>query len=156
MRDWFASLAPRERRSVAGAGALLAVVILYVAAIEPVLEHRAMLERGIAAQRELVDWMRGVAGDVETGAAANGAGGSLFAVVDRSVRGTPLAGAVQRVQPEGAGTVRVWLDGAGFDELVRWIAALERQHGIGVSSLSVERGSGPGLVNARLTLERGG
>ncbi len=155
MKDWFASLAPRERRSVIGAGAFVAVVVLYVAAVEPVLEHRAMLERGVVAQRELVTWMRGIAADQGSGAPAAGAGGSLFAVVDRSVRATALAGAVQRVQPEGTGTVRVWLDGADFDELVRWIAVLDRQYGIGVSSLSVERGLAPGSVNVRLTLDRG-
>lgn len=156
MREWFASLAPRERASVAGAGVLLAVVVVYLLLIEPMLEHRAMLERGIAAQRDLVTWMRGVAGDIDAGAPLSGDGGSLFAVVDRSVRGTALAGAIERVQPEGTATVRVWLDGADFDELVRWIATLDRQHGIGVSSLSVERGPAPGSVNARMTLERGG
>lgn len=156
MRDWFASLAPRERKSVLGAGALVVVVVVYIAVIEPLIEHRAMLERGVAAQRELVTWMRGVAGELDAGAPVSDAGGSLFAVVDRSVRGTALAGAVQRVQPEGTGTVRVWLDGADFDELVRWVAALDRRHGIGVSSLSVERGPAPGAVNVRLTLERGG
>lgn len=155
MIDWFAALAPRERKSVIGAGVLVVVVVLYVAAIEPVLEHRAMLERGVAAQRDLVHWMRDVAGELDSGPPVADAGGSLFALVDRSVRGTALAGAVQRVQPEGSGTVRVWLDGADFDELVRWIAALDRRHGIGVSSLAVERGPAPGSVNVRLTLERG-
>jgi general secretion pathway protein M len=157
MKNWYLSLAPRERWLVTGAAVFIAVVIFYLALVEPLIERRAMLERGIVAQRELAAWMRGIAGDGDTAApvATPDSGGSLFAVVDRSVRGTLLAGAVQRVQPEGSGSVRVWLDGANFDELVRWIAVLDRQHGIGVTALAVERGAASGIVNARLTLERG-
>lgn len=148
MMAWWESLATRERRLVAAGATLLAVTVVWIAVIEPVADHRESLADGIVAQRALLEWMGTI--DTTRGAAD---GDSLFAIVDRSVRATPLAGSVQRLQPESGVGVRIWLDGASFDELVRWIATLERDHGITVATFSVERGQGPGAVNARLTLQ---
>ncbi len=148
MMAWWESLATRERRLVAGAASLLAGTIIWIAAIEPVADHRKSLADGIVAQRALLEWM----GTIDTTRRATD-GDSLFAIVDRSVRATPLAGAVQRLQPETGVGVRIWLESASFDELVRWIATLERDHGIVVAAFSVERGQGTGSVNARLTLQ---
>lgn len=154
--QWFSALAPRERRLlVAGAAALL-LTVLYAAVVEPLTNRRAQLEQEIAAQRTLLAWMHQVGDQVRPSGVAQrvGNGDSLFATVDRSARATALAGSLQRVQPEGQQTVRIWLDDAPFDEMVRWIGTVERDHGVVVSALSVERTQTAGLVNARLTLER--
>lgn len=150
MKDWFSSLSRRERFLVAGAAVVLVMIAGYLLAVEPVLERRAALERGVAAQQELLGWMRAqTGGDAPTARAE-----SLFASVDRSARQTALAGSIQRIQPEGQTIVRVWLDAAPFDELVSWVARLDHEHGITVSALAVDRGTEPGKVGARLTLER--
>lgn len=152
---WYGALAPRERRLVVVGAAVVVLTIIYLAVVEPLAERRAQLEQGVAAQRTLLAWMNEVEDQVRpVGAQLVGNGDSLFATIDRSARATALAGALQRVQPEGQQTVRVWLDNAQFDELVRWIGALEREHRIMVSVLTVERTQESGLVNARLTLER--
>ncbi|MCA1798806.1 MAG: type II secretion system protein M [Xanthomonadaceae bacterium] len=153
--QWFNALAPRERRLVAFGAAAVVLLIAYIAVVEPLAQRRAQLEQGVAAQRTLLAWMNEVAGQVSPpGAQQVGSGDSLFATVDRSARATVLAEALQRLQPEGQQTVRVWLDNAQFDELVRWIGTLEREHRIMVSVLTIERTQESGLVNARLTLER--
>ena len=156
MKAWFLGLAPRERWLFGGAAALVALLLVYLLVVEPLQQRRAMLERGVVAQRELLGWMRDAIVPLRGGttAPAGSRGQSLFAVVDRSARATVLAGALQRVQPEGQASVRVWFEDAPFDDLVRWVAALQREHGVTVNTLSVERTDTAGLVNARLTLER--
>lgn len=154
MKDWFLSLAPRERRIVAAGAVVLIAVVVWMAVVEPLQQRRAQMEQGVATNRALIAWMNQVGGSLGAGPRRVGNGDSLFAAVDRSARATALAGSLQRVQPEGQTTVRVWLDNAPFDELVRWVGALERDQGIAVSALSVERTQTAGLVNARLTLER--
>ena len=156
VRAWFLSLAPRERALVAGGAAVLLVLIVYLLVVEPLVQRRALLERGVASQRELLTWMQQAVVPLRNGAGqrVQSRGESLFAVVDRSARGSALAGALQRVQPEGNTNVRVWFNDAAFDELVRWLAALQREHGVAVGGLTVERADCAGLVNARVTLER--
>ena len=135
---------------------MLVLLIVYLLIVEPLAQRRALLERGVTSQRELLAWMQQAVVPLRgsAGAPVASRNESLFAVVDRSARGSALAGALQRVQPEGDSNVRVWFNDAAFDELVRWLAALQREHGVAVGGLTVERAEGAGLVNARVTLER--
>ena len=52
--------------------------------------------------------------------------------------------------------VRVWFEDVAFDNLARWMHELETRHGVRVTNADLERRAGAGLVNARLTLVRGG
>lgn len=156
MKTWFLGLAPRERLLIGGGAVVVVLLLVYLLVIEPLQQRRAVLERGVVAQRELLTWMRDAVVPLRGNTAApdDNRGQSLFVVVDRSARATVLAGALQRVQPEGQGNVRAWFNDAPFDDLVRWIATLQREHGVTVNTLSVERADAAGLVNARVTLER--
>ncbi len=156
MKAWFMNLAPRERWLLTVAVGVVGLIGIYVLIVEPLVAHKAMLERQISSQGQLLQWMRSTASSsvLQGGGASGGRAESLFALVDRSARATPLAGALQRIQPEGQSVVRIWLDNASFDELVRWLATLERSHGVVVTVLAVDRASEPGKVTARLTLER--
>jgi general secretion pathway protein M len=87
------------------------------------------------------------------GAEPTGLGGrSLLAVTDSTARAGGLGDALKRVEPEGRDNVRVWLDGASFDVLLKWLATLSTTHGIQVDSATLERSETAGRVNARLTL----
>ena len=88
------------------------------------------------------------------GTVAKGLGGrSLLSVADSTARAGGLATALKRVEPEGGNSVRVWLDGAPFDVLVKWLVTLSTQHGVDANSATLERSETAGQVNARLTLE---
>jgi type II secretory pathway component PulM len=56
-----------------------------------------------------------------------------------------------RVEPLSAARVRVQLQAAPFDQTVDWLQPL-RQQGVRVEELSLQRSSGVGLVDARITL----
>lgn len=156
MKNWFLNLAPRERWLVIAAAGMAGILSIYVFVLEPLIARKAMLERQVIAQEQLLQWMQATASSstLRGSDSTDERTESLFALVDRSARGTALAGALQRIQPEGQSVVRIWLDNASFDELVRWVATLERDHGVVVTVLAVERASEPGRVTARLTLER--
>ena len=49
--------------------------------------------------------------------------------------------------------MRVWLDGAPFDVLVKWLLTLSSTHGIQVDNATLERAETAGRVNARLSLQ---
>jgi general secretion pathway protein M len=79
-------------------------------------------------------------------------------IVDQTLRARGLHEALQRSQPTTSDGIRVEFEDVAFDDLVLWLGDLSRQYSMQVSSGSVSAAaqSGPGRVNATLTLERTG
>ena len=158
MRDWLEGLDSRERLLVMGGAALLAMFLLFVLVWLPVRTGYNNLKAGVAEQRETAAWMQRSARQLAVlkgsgGTAPAGLGGrSLLAVTDSTARAGGLGEELKRVEPEGRDSVRVWLDGAAFDVLVKWLGTLSTSHGIQVDSATVERAETAGRVNVRLTL----
>lgn len=162
MKAWFASLAPRERMMVIAAALLSVLTLGYVLAWEPLTRDVARLEQSVQEQRALKQWMEQAAVEARRlRAGGNGAAPvgedapSLLSVTDETVRAAQLGAAVRRIEPEGDSIVRVVLEQAAFDDVMLWLGMLQRTHGIGVVDFAVDRQDEPGLVNARLTLQRG-
>ena len=156
MKEWFLGLEPRERLLVAGGAVVLALLLFYVAIIEPISSNYAALRQGVAEQKKTLVWMQGAARQVQTlkrsSPAARGLGGrSLLAVVDQSARSGGLGDAIKRIEPDGAKGVKVWLEGVAFDPMVLWLGNLTRTYQIEPSIVTIEP-QGNGRVNARLTL----
>lgn len=160
MRRWWLQLAPRERRVVLlgllGLGLLLPYWLLWL----PLVEQRERLDETLVQQRQDLAWMQAAAqqlralpGDAGLAEVADDA--SLLGRVDAAVREAGLGAAVRRVQPEGDTRVQLWLEGIGFDAMLRWLAQLQAGHGVRVDSLAVDRREQPGLVDGRVILVRG-
>lgn len=160
MKDWFANLDPRERRALTFGGLALLLLLLYFAGWRPFSIKLEQTTQQVQEQRATYQWMQIKAEEVKrlrsAAPAIKAAGGqSLLATVDRTAREGGLGPALKRVEPEGAANVRVWLEGASFDELVAWLNQLQQGYGVQIASISVERQDVPGSVTARLTLSGG-
>jgi len=157
LKTWYLSLEQRERRFLAAGAACLALMLVYLTVLHPFFSAKQALEARVEAQQSLLDWMRPVASQIQIlrGQQPSGlqAGQSLLSTVDRSAGEAGFGPALKQVQTENDGTVRVQMQGAGFDSLVRWLERLHRQYGISVSELTAQRSSGPGTVDATLTLQ---
>ena len=159
MKDWLDKLEPKERLMLAVGGVVLMLLLIYVLVLAPIRSAYQLLKSGVAEQRETVAWMQGSARKIERlrssgGSASQGLGGrSLLAVTDSTARAAGLGAALKRVEPEGGNSVRVWLDNAPFDVLIKWLGTLSMRHGVDANSVTLERNESAGLVNARLTLE---
>lgn len=157
-RDWLANLAPRERRLVYLAGGFAAIALLYFAIVMPL---NGMNARGAArVEKKAADlaWMQQVAPQVMAAGAAGSASASnesLVVLVDRTGREAGLGMSVRDQSPSGEHGLRLRLEGAQFDVLVAWLAGLQQQHGVTVEAATIDAASGPGLVNASLTLAHG-
>jgi len=71
-------------------------------------------------------------------------------IVDRVGRQSGLGDALRGTQPSPNG-VRVQLEGAPFDTLITWVATLDARYGLALDSITIDRGTRPGLVNANVT-----
>ncbi|MBI2383438.1 MAG: type II secretion system protein M [Gammaproteobacteria bacterium] len=158
-RSWWNALAPRERRILSVGGPLAAVIVLYFGVWQSLADTRVRRERALADARQLAQRLEQIGAEVEKsrrqgGAASAGRNLSLLAAVDQAGKSSQLGKAPSRIQPEGDKQVRVWLEDVSFDALVRWMQDLQARYGLRIESADIERESGPGLVDARLTLVR--
>lgn len=161
MKDWFNSLAQRERTMVSVAAVVILLALGYVAAWSPLSSRVARLEKSVEERQAVKQWMEQAAVEANQLRGAAGATGgdehrSLLAVVDQTAKQSQLASAVKRIEPEGQEVVRVSLERASFDDLVLWLGSLQRTFAVRVADVSIERQAETGRVNARLTLKRFG
>src|SRR5262249_23094417 len=161
IRAWWQGLQERERSVLAIGGALVALMLLWAFAWQPLGQARATLATRVAAQRDDLAQMRAISGDVADLRARGIRGGadrqgkSLLALADVTARDekADLAAALKRVEPAGPKSVRVSFEAANFDALMRWVDNLSRAYGVQATDLSADRGDTAGIVNARVTLE---
>lgn len=157
-RAWWSGLAERERQVLSAGTAVLALIVFYLAVWEPLAQSRGQRETALADARALAIRLEKLAVEVQrnrgSGGALAGAGQSLLAVVDQSGKASQLGKPPSRLQPEGDNTVRVWVEDVPFDAVLRWLNDLQTRYGVRVDNADIERQSGSGLVNVRLTLVR--
>jgi general secretion pathway protein M len=160
-RERFLALSARERWIVGVGAVALLLTVVYLLAVEPLLlAHRRQLD-ALASARAMATQLEAAAAAVASAgprgdAAQAGAGMSLLAAVDQSTRQAGPGKAPERLQPEGDHEVKIWFEDVPFDNLVRWLAQLQTSYGVKVQTLDIEAKPGAGLVDARLSLVRGG
>jgi type II secretory pathway component PulM len=150
LRNWYESLAERERRTVLFGG-IAAVVLLLVGGI---WKLGAMVDAAgsrVETKRADLAWMQAVAPRLRA-MPAQQADESLPLVVDRTARDAGLASALSGSDPAGQGSLRVRLQGASFDAMVVWLGRLQQDRGVVVESANVDATESEGLVNASLVL----
>ena len=159
MRAWWNGLAGREQRIVAIGGFAVVLMLAWAFVWHPLVVKRAELRDAVDAQQRDLAFVRVAAADVDrlraTGKQGrrDRQGRSLLALADATARAGGLEGALKRVEPVGATSVRVSFEFAGFDPLIAWTESLSRDYGIETTDFSADRADGVGLVNARVTLQ---
>lgn len=158
-KSWFFSLNPRERVMVSVGGALVVLVAIYTLALGPF--YKALNDNSERVARKQTDlaWLRGVAGEVQALGANQPvstapAGESLVVLVDRMARECGLGTSLTGQTPNGETGIRVRLEAAAFDVLVKCLGNLQQAHSVSIESATIDRTGQPGLVNASLVLNR--
>ena len=161
MKDWLLSLEPRERLLLAASAGVLVLLLVVLLVWVPLHSAYTTLQSDVDEQLDTSLLMQDSAEKLgqlkRSGFNVKGLGvRSLLSVTDSTARAGGLGAALRRVEPEGSDSVRVWLEGASFDVLVKWLGTLSATHGIDAESATMERGDAAGRVNARLTLQAAG
>ena len=159
MKEWFASLEQRERHLVIGGAVLLGLMLMYVVVWEPLTNNVNNLRVSTTEQASTLRWMRQAAQEVKKlrGSGGNRAkstsGQSLLSMVDSTAKSGRLGAALKRVQPDGEKRVRVWMEAASFDDVMRWLVLLDTRYGVSVENSVFEMKQEFGRVDARLVFE---
>jgi len=158
MSQWWENLLPREKMTF-GAGALALALLLLFLLFQPLLAKRAQLRNEVTRQRAELAWMHEAAKEIAQAAPSAPEGGATappLQLLDQAARENHLSDQLKRVEPGNAGEIKVWLNNATQVNLIRWLRQLSTTGRLTITNLNLEKGSGPGLVNAQLTLNSPG
>ena len=157
-RARWSALGARERRVLAALAALLGAVFFYVLVWSPVQSGLAGAHARLAAAQVQLAQVREQAALVAKvrNAPSVAPPATPAAAVEQAAEKHGLRGQLKRVEAEGAGRVRVQLEGVSFSALTAWLAELQQQSGLRAESATLERHATPGAVNARLLLRSQG
>ncbi|MEN8131500.1 MAG: type II secretion system protein M [Pseudomonadota bacterium] len=160
MKSWWLSLQPRERLTLASAAVFIVLALMYLLAVEPFVKQRANMTQRIQAKQQELIWMQQASQQVKQlrapspGTKRVSGNRSLLSVVDSSARRQNIRKPIQRIEPEGNNGVRLWIQNANFDILVRWLGSLNTEYGVEVVRATISRTDKPGRVDSRLSLQR--
>lgn len=160
MKDWFYGLEDRERLFVGIGVIIVALALIYGFVWAPLdKKHRETQASVTNWQRSLAELrpLKGIASQSgNTAAPSPGAQQSPIIIVDQTLRSRGLERYRKRSQPTSSNGIRVEFEDVAFDDLVLWLGDLSEQYRMTVQAGSLASGSrsGPGRINAALTLER--
>lgn len=154
-RAWFEQLQSRERQLVIVAMVVFAIFLPYQLIWSPLIVRAGHLQKQVNKQAKQLQWMRASMQEIPQPRGNSGAkhSGSLLSVVEQTANQSQLRNSIRKIQPEGDQGVRIWMDNAGFDDILMWLERLKKQSSIEVVDFSVERQTETGQVNLRLLLE---
>lgn len=160
MKDWFYNLEDRERLFVSGGALIVVVALIYGFAWVPLDKKHAEAAASVSDwQRSIAELrpLKGLVGQTNRGSPSGSASQQApIIIVDQTLRSRGLEQYRKRSQPTSSNGIRVEFENVAFDDLVIWLGDLSEQYKMTVQagSLSAGNRSGPGRINATLTLER--
>lgn len=159
-KEWWSGLQTRERLYLSGGAAAVVVMILWGMIWDPLSDAVANYESGILGKQNDLQWMKTAAAQIQSiqGTLPNRQdhNRSLLALLEERINNLGLKSSLARMNPEGSSQVKFWLNAGNFDQLIRLFGELEQQYGVTVTSMSITATDQPGLVDARVTVARGG
>jgi general secretion pathway protein M len=161
VKDWFYSLESRERTFVSIGAAVVLIALFYALIWQPLDKGQITLRNSIDIwERSLTELrpLRGVApvSGTQSATASGGSQQTPVVIVDQTSRARGLDRSLKRSQPTTGSGIRVEFENVAFDDLILWLGDLSAQHTMHVQagSFSASSQSGPGRINATLTIER--
>ena len=158
MKEYWMNLSASERRTLSIGGGVLVLVLIYALVWQPVASSAEQWRKSVKDKEAFVVWMNNAVLEAKAmrksaKPTASGNRQSLLALVDQMARRSKLGPALKRVEPKGTNEVRVRLENASFDDVMKWLTQLQKTRSVGVESISLDKEDQPGLVSATLTLK---
>lgn len=149
---WYAVKDDNEQRILVGLTILVVVLVIWAGVWKPISDWQTLEAFRYRNNLATLEWLRAQEGSARQSArSSQGAGGrrSLLPVISRSAE--TLGVRLARFQPESGGGVSVVVQNQPFDDVVRWLHALETNNQVGVVQATIDAET-TGYVNARFTL----
>lgn len=153
--DYYQSKTDSEQKLLLALSVFVIFFVL-ITSYNTVADGLTETEKKLAKQLELNNWASEQIKIINASGAKTSVSskGSLTQKVNSSARRYGIK--IARLQPQKNDSVRVGLDEVPFNELLKWLANMQNNDGIRVSSIDFSRSDKSGLIKVRrLDLERG-
>ncbi|MDE0950378.1 MAG: type II secretion system protein M [Halioglobus sp.] len=157
MKEWFSQLNQREQVSLIVLSSALLLYLVYMFVWSPLDDSREdLVVQNVAVAESLVrvDAMVSELLQLRSGDGQAGAKRNLMNVINASTGRLQLP--VSRLQPNSRGEIQVRLEGASFDDALRWLHEMEYQEGLLLRELSVTQTGTVGRVNITVRIAQAG
>lgn len=146
---WYSSQNARDQKIIKGITAFVIVFLIIVLFVQPFLakqeRYQNKLDKSITTYETLASNAHKFQGQGSNQASS----APILAIVTKQAKRSRIN--LKRFEPDGNG-LRIWLEGAVFDDAMRWLEDLNQKHNIQIKQINVERGDKPGLVDLRGSL----
>lgn len=159
LKEWFKNLQQREQQLVVIAAGAVGVLLFYSTLWSPFAGSVEKLRSSVVSAEKNLVWMKQAQNEVKQSSSRRGIrkprslnGRSLLGVIDKTRASSQIPDA-KRIEEEGNNGVRVAIENVSFDKLILWFGLLQRQYGVAVTDLVVDKQNSKGIVNVRLIMQ---
>lgn len=152
MKVWWDGISLRERLIVLAAGLVLIYILLDLVLIQPYQDKSELLKEQVVQAQEDLHWMQQAIQKLPNGSVKTSTGirGSIVTYIDGLISRSGLKKNLQQMTPIQKNSVRVRLSDLEFNQLLKFLVALDNS--ILIEEIRILPQSGSGIVNASLIL----
>lgn len=150
---YYETAAPREQTALKALGVFLSLVLILLLVILPLHRFNSGAVADYRAQRETLQWMQDNRASIGNSVSQKqrDPGASLLTLANQSAR--EFGFAFKRYEPNANQGLNLWLEQVPFNQVVKWLEALERDYGIIAVEFSASRRDEAGIVDVRVVLQ---
>ena len=160
MKNWYNTLAPRERALVFYGGIISIVLLFWMLVAKPLYNNNQKLKKIIGSQKNTLEKMhkqsiqikqlQGQNTKTQTNSTSN-----PQQLLERSLQTWRLKPQLERMQSQGASGVTLSLKNANADRVMRFLYELENKYALSIDNLKINNNKKEaGFADVRLTIKR--
>lgn len=160
MKNWYNSLAPRERTLVSYGSIVALLVLSWLLIAKPLSDNHTKLNKRIQQQHEDLKTIQAQSIQVKQLLQQDSNTVSISSknpqqLIERSLQTWRLKPSLERMQTQGSKGVRLTLKKANVDRAMRFLYELENKHGLSISNMTINSSNKElGFADIRLTIKR--
>ena len=161
IQDWYTGRTPRERLLLSLSLLLASGILLHTAVWQPLNDKLEKAERRLKRLRHDIALMQSMLPEITalqrraTTDRPRRDQRSLQTVINQTSANFNLQDKIRQITPSGTEKIQVSLQRANFNQLIRWLGLLQKQHQINVLTLATERHATlAGIVDAQILFAR--
>jgi len=160
MKNWYNTLAPRERALVLYGSIISIALLFWMLLVKPLYNNHQKLNKVISTQKESLQKMQKQSIQIKQ---LQGQGvkpitittGNPQQLVERSLQTWRLKPQLERMQSQGANGVTLSLKNTNADRVMRFLHELEEKYALSIDKLIINNNKKEaGFADIRLTIKR--
>ncbi|WP_172622693.1 type II secretion system protein GspM [Aquicella siphonis] len=159
-KEWWMSLAARERQAMTAAGALLVLFIIYQWIWSPYLEYVNQLRKRIASDQETLVWMQAADQEIQKiesqskGKAKSSSPVALLSQIQKQINQAGLDQSLSQLKQASNDSIEVHFQKVDFEKLMTLLVKILKEQSVSVTQFSVTASDETtGIVNADMIIK---